>query len=87
MSAHLNPNHSLDMNRVMTINSPLCKRGAKGDLNGARIQKSPSIPLLPRGKRVEFSNGLFGLKKNQPAHSETLCLSLCLCVSVVGGLK
>ena len=45
----------------MTEHSPLCKRGARGDLNVARKQKSPSIPLLQRGRLVEFSNGLFGL--------------------------
>ena len=50
---------SLEPSRAMTEHSPLCKRGARGDLNVARKQKSPSIPLLQR--LVEFSNGLFGL--------------------------
>lgn len=34
--------------------SPLCKRGARGDLTvvaSAAPAKSPSIPLFPRGKR------------------------------------
>ena len=51
----------LAVNWAMAGYSPLCKRGVRGDLDVARMQKSPSIPLLQRGKLVEFSNGLFGI--------------------------
>jgi len=44
----------------IALHPPLCKRGARGDLSVAKIPKSPSIPLLQRGRRVGFPKGLFG---------------------------
>jgi len=63
----LNPNNLLDVIRVMTTHFPLCKRGARGDLNFACMQKSPSIPLFQRGRWVELPNGLFGLNQGYPS--------------------
>jgi len=50
----------------MTTHSPLCKRGARGDLSVEGTQKSPSapsqaLPLLQRGRLVKFPNGLSGV--------------------------
>jgi len=55
-----NPDNPLDLIRAMTTHSPLCKRGARGDLSVAGTQKSPSVPLLQRGRLVKFPNGLSG---------------------------
>jgi len=60
-----NPDNSLDLIRAMTMHSPLCKRGGRGDLSVAGTQKSPSIPLLKRGRLVKFTNGLSGFIKHQ----------------------
>jgi len=37
------------------------QKGGRGDLSVAGTQKSPSIPLLKRGRLVKFPNGLSGL--------------------------
>ena len=42
------------------------RQAARGDLNVARIRKSPSIPLFQRGKPVEFSNGKSRLNRDFP---------------------
>ncbi len=57
---------------------PPLKRGARGDLNFIRVQKSPSIPLLKRGKWVAFPNGLSGFNphpdppRSQRTHNRSL---------------
>jgi len=56
-----NPDCSLEVNLATKKYSPF-EKGGGGDLNFAWIQKSPSIPLLQRGKFAEFFNGLFGFK-------------------------
>jgi hypothetical protein len=66
----LNPDCPLVVNWAMPGYSPLCKRGVRGDWDVALIQKSPSIPLLQRGKQVEFFNGLFGLNMKLAAQLE-----------------
>ena len=62
LTALLNRDFPLGVNLAATGIPPFEKGGLGGDLNVARIRKSPSIPLFQRGKPVEFSNGKSRLK-------------------------
>ena len=73
----MNPDNQLDLIRAMTTHSPLCKRGAKGDLSVAGTQKfsfapSQALPLCKRGRLVKFPNGLSGINIYLGLHHGTL---------------